>query len=47
MPSSDLEPEILQIFLEEADEVLSNLQQAFPVWSDNPNDKEALTVGLY
>ena len=24
MPSSDLEPEILQIFLEEADEVLGN-----------------------
>lgn len=44
VPSSDLEPEILQIFLEEADEVLSDLQQAFPVWSDNPNDKEALTV---
>ena len=44
MPSSDLEPEILQIFLEEADEVLSNLHS---ILVDNPNDKEALTVGLY
>jgi len=40
----DLDEEIVDIFLEEAEEVLAELRKHFPIWRDNPSDTESLTV---
>ncbi|BAN69758.1 hybrid sensor histidine kinase/response regulator [endosymbiont of unidentified scaly snail isolate Monju] len=41
--SSVLDSEILSIFVEEAREELQTLQAHFPVWREDPADREALT----
>ena len=40
----DSEPELLEIFLEEANEVLATLGEACDVCQSNPDDQESLTV---
>lgn len=40
----DLDDEIVEIFLEEAEEVLGELRENFPKWRDNPADVDSLTV---
>ncbi|MFP5410172.1 MAG: Hpt domain-containing protein [Gammaproteobacteria bacterium] len=40
----DTEPELLEIFLEEAGEVLANMGEAASVCQNNPDDHESLTV---
>ncbi|MDN5872115.1 MAG: Hpt domain-containing protein, partial [Nitrococcus sp.] len=37
-----IDPEILEIFLEEADEVLATLREVFPRWQREADDEEAL-----
>lgn len=41
---SELDPEILEIFIEEAGEVLETLRTEFPRWRANPEDTDALTT---
>lgn len=38
-----IDEEILEIFIDEADEVLDNINECLPAWNDNPADHEALT----
>ena len=40
----DIDPEILEVFLEEADEAITTLRGHFPQWQLNPGDFDALTV---
>ncbi|WP_018995035.1 Hpt domain-containing protein [Thioalkalivibrio sp. ALJ2] len=40
----DIDPEILDIFLEEADEEIESLGEQFPRWQAAPSDMDALTV---
>ncbi|MEJ2589869.1 MAG: Hpt domain-containing protein [Candidatus Thiodiazotropha sp.] len=40
----EIDPEILEIFLEEAREELQSIQQYFPQWRQNQTDQEALTT---
>lgn len=40
---SDVDDEILEIFVEEAGEVLATINEFFPVWIDGFNNEEALT----
>lgn len=40
----DIDPEILDIFLEEAAEAIGTLREHFPSWQTNPADFDALTV---
>ncbi|WP_018880875.1 Hpt domain-containing protein [Thioalkalivibrio sp. ALE30] len=40
----DVDPEILEIFLEEADEEVASLTQHFPLWQSNPADLDTLSV---
>jgi len=40
----DVDPEIREIFLEEAGEVLQTLQTTMPRWTRDPNDRETLTT---
>ncbi|MGH8372578.1 MAG: Hpt domain-containing protein [Gammaproteobacteria bacterium] len=42
--SDDVDPEIVEIFLEEAQEVMGALRENFPRWRSNPTDSEALTT---
>ncbi|HET7395498.1 MAG TPA: Hpt domain-containing protein [Gammaproteobacteria bacterium] len=42
--SEDVDPEIVEIFLEEAQEVMGALRENFPRWRSNPSDSEALTT---
>lgn len=42
--SDEVDPEIVEIFLEEAQEVMSSLRENFPRWRSNPSDTEALTT---
>lgn len=39
---SDVDDEIIEIFIEEAEEELANIARLLPVWSDNPADEESL-----
>lgn len=39
-----IDPELVEIFLEEAEEVLATLRENFPRWRDNAGDQEALVV---
>ncbi len=41
---ADTEPELLEIFLEEANEVLANMGEAANACHNNPDDRESLTV---
>ena len=43
LPSQDIDDEIADIFLEEAKEVLDNLQHFYPIWRESFADKQALT----
>ena len=40
----DIAPEIVEIFLEEAEEELARLREYYPAWRDNPNDQDALVT---
>ncbi len=42
--AEDLDPEILEIFIEEAGEELANITTQLPLWRANPDDSEALTT---
>ncbi len=44
VPLGEVDPEILQIFLEEAQEEMQTLRDNFPRWRSNPADREALTT---
>jgi chemosensory pili system protein ChpA (sensor histidine kinase/response regulator) len=44
VPLGEVDPEILEIFLEEAQEELQTLRDNFPRWRSNPADREALTT---
>ncbi|HSC47738.1 MAG TPA: Hpt domain-containing protein, partial [Gammaproteobacteria bacterium] len=39
-----VDPEIVEIFLEEAQEEMNSLRETFPRWRSNPGDREALTT---
>jgi chemosensory pili system protein ChpA (sensor histidine kinase/response regulator) len=41
--SEDIDDEIIEIFIEEAGEVTETINEFFPRWAQNFNDKEALT----
>lgn len=41
-PADEVDPEIVEIFLEEAQEEMSSLGENFPRWKANPNDADAL-----
>ena len=41
-PGLDIAPEIKEIFVEEAGDVIANLREYFPQWRDNVDDKNAL-----
>lgn len=43
-PTEAVDQEIIEIFLEEADEVLTNLKSTFPTWENTPEASEPLTV---
>jgi chemosensory pili system protein ChpA (sensor histidine kinase/response regulator) len=38
-----IDPEFLELFIEEAKDEIAKLQQFFPLWDTNPQDHEALT----
>ncbi len=42
--SDDIDEEIREIFIEEVEEELENLQSLFPQWKENPEDVETLTT---
>jgi len=44
LPEDDIDEEILEIFLEEADEVVGTMQENLRAWKQNRSDSEALTV---
>jgi len=44
VPLGEVDPEILEIFLEEAQEEMRSLRENFPRWRSNPADREALTT---
>ncbi|WP_455209375.1 Hpt domain-containing protein [Kaarinaea lacus] len=44
LPEDDIDEEILEIFLEEADEVVGTMQENLRAWKQNQSDSEALTV---
>ena len=39
----DVDPEFIELFIEEAKDEIEKLQRLFPLWDDNPQDQEALT----
>ena len=43
LEGDDIDEEILEIFLEEADEEIGNIRELLPRWLDDPEDAEALT----
>ncbi|MDE2196791.1 MAG: Hpt domain-containing protein, partial [Gammaproteobacteria bacterium] len=44
VPAAEVDPEIVEIFLEEAQEEINSLRENFPRWRSNPADSEALTT---
>ncbi|MGH8321388.1 MAG: Hpt domain-containing protein, partial [Gammaproteobacteria bacterium] len=44
VPLGEVDPEILEIFLEEVQEEMQSLRENFPRWRSNPADREALTT---
>jgi chemosensory pili system protein ChpA (sensor histidine kinase/response regulator) len=44
VPMGEVDPEILEIFLEEAQEEMQSLRDNFPRWRSNPADSEALAT---
>ena len=39
----EIDPEFLELFIEEAKDEIAKLKQFFPLWDENPQDQEALT----
>jgi chemosensory pili system protein ChpA (sensor histidine kinase/response regulator) len=39
----EIDPEFLELFIEEAKDEIAKLQQFFPLWDENPQDHESLT----
>jgi chemosensory pili system protein ChpA (sensor histidine kinase/response regulator) len=39
----EIDPEFLELFIEEAKDEIARLQQYFPRWDENPQDQDALT----
>jgi len=44
LEESDIDDEIIEIFIEEAEEVLETLQEYFPQWRANQQDQDSLVV---
>ena len=44
MAASDIDDEILEIFIEEAEEAIEAIKNNFPIWRENAKDTEALAV---
>jgi len=42
--AENVDPEIVEIFLEEAQEEMNSLRETFPRWRSNPADREALST---
>jgi chemosensory pili system protein ChpA (sensor histidine kinase/response regulator) len=43
-PTSAADPDLIELFIEEAKEELSKIERQFPIWDHNPLDSEALLV---
>jgi chemosensory pili system protein ChpA (sensor histidine kinase/response regulator) len=43
-PESVTDPDLIELFIEEAKEELSKIERQFPIWDHNPLDSEALLV---
>ncbi|HLS81750.1 MAG TPA: Hpt domain-containing protein, partial [Steroidobacter sp.] len=41
-PDRDIDPEFLELFIEEAKDEIARLKSLFPRWDENPQDQEAL-----
>ena len=41
---TDLDPELLELFIEEAKEEIASIQKGFPLWDQNPMDVESLVT---
>ncbi|MBS0614126.1 MAG: Hpt domain-containing protein, partial [Proteobacteria bacterium] len=41
---TDLDPELLELFIEEAKEEIASIQKVFPQWDENPMDTDALVT---
>ena len=39
----EIDPEFLELFIEEAKDEITKLKQLFPLWDENPQDQESLT----
>jgi len=42
-PDQEIDPEFLELFIEEAKEEIARLKDQFPRWDENPQDHDALT----
>ena len=41
-PNQEIDPEFLELFIEEAKDEIAKLQQLFPRWDENPQEQDAL-----
>ncbi len=42
-PAAAVDPELLALFIEEAGEEIATIGRLFPLWDENPSDRESLT----
>ena len=42
--TADIDPELLELFIEEAKEEIASIKNVFPLWDQNPMDTEALVT---
>jgi chemosensory pili system protein ChpA (sensor histidine kinase/response regulator) len=42
--TADIDPELLELFIEEAKEEIASIKKVFPLWDQNPMDTEALVT---
>ncbi len=42
--AENADPELVKLFIEEAREELAKIERAFPVWDQNPLEREALVT---
>ncbi len=42
--TADIDPELLELFIEEAKEEIASIKKVFPMWDQNPMDTEALVT---
>ncbi|MDH4258703.1 MAG: Hpt domain-containing protein, partial [Gammaproteobacteria bacterium] len=43
VPHPDVDPELVGLFIEEAHEEIATIGRLFPLWEENPSDRESLT----